>query len=185
MGATLWRRTFYRVRQFFGAVAAYARPLTADEQGEAHAILPAAARPLFDRMPRNDQRHSLKVLRAVRAAGRSQPALLQAALLHDVAKGAGGITLLHRVAVVLSRTLRPGWLARWAQRPEPRRSDLRYPFWAHANHPRLGAELAAAAGCEPLAVDLIERHQAHSPKSTGDALAAELLAALQAADDDN
>ena len=153
-------------------------------RGEAHAVLPAAARPLFDRMPRNDQRHSLEVLRAVQAAGRSQPALLQAALLHDAAKGAGGITLLHRAAVVLIRSVRPRWLVQWSQRPAPRRSDLRYPFWAHVNHPRLGAELAAAVGCEPLAVDLIERHQAH-PAAAGDALADELLAALQAADDDH
>ena len=35
----------------------------------------------------------------------------------------------------------------------------RYPFWAYANHPKLGAELAAAAGCDPLAMTLIRRHQ--------------------------
>ncbi len=185
MGATVLWRAVYRVRQFTGAVAAYARPLTADERREAHAVLPAAARSLFDHMPANDQRHSLEVLRAVQAAGQSHPALLQAALLHDAAKDAGGITLLHRVAVVLIRIVRPRWLAQWAERPAPPRSDLRYPFWTHVNHPRLGAELAAAVGCEPLAVDLIERHQAHPPAAVGDALADALLAALQAADDDN
>ena len=185
MDATLPRRASYRVRQFIDAVAAYARPLTADERGEAHAVLPAAARSLFDHMPRNDQRHSLEVLRAVQAAGWSHPALLQAALLHDAAKGAGGITLLHRAAVVLIRSVRPLGLAQWAERAAPRRSDLRYPFWAHVHHPRLGAELAAAVGCEPLAVELIMRHQAHPPTMAGDALADELLAALQAADDDH
>ena len=46
-----------------------------------------------------------------------------------------------------------------AQTPAPARSSLRYPFWAHANHPQLGAEMAAAAGCDPLAVTLIRRHQ--------------------------
>ena len=185
MGATLLPRAFYRVRQFIGAVAAYARPLTADERGEAHAALPAAARSLFDRMPRNDQRHSLEVLHAVQAVGQSHPALLQAALLHDAAKGAASLTLLHRAAVVLIRFVRPRWLAQWAERPAPQRSDPRYPFWAHVHHPRLGAELAAAVGCEPLAVDLIERHQAHPRTSAGEARADELLAALQAADDDH
>ena len=46
-----------------------------------------------------------------------------------------------------------------AQAPPPARGSLRYPFWAHANHPQLGAEMAAAAGCDPLAVTLIRRHQ--------------------------
>ena len=41
----------------------------------------------------------------------------------------------------------------------PARDNLRYPFWALANHPQLGAEMAAAAGCDPLAVMLIRRHQ--------------------------
>lgn len=179
------RRVFYRVRQFFRAVSAYVSPLKAEERREVHAYLPPAARTLFDSMPHNDQRHSFQVLRTLRGAGQNHPALMQAALLHDAAKSTGGVTLLHRVAVVLIKVARPRWLARWAERPAPRREDLRYPFWTHANHPRLGAELAAAAGCEPLAIVLIGRHQAHPSISTGDALADELLAALYAADDDN
>lgn len=177
------RRAFYRVRQFAGAVAAYVRPLGAAERREAHAHLPAAAHPLFDGMARSDQRHSLQVLRSLQAGGQIHPALMQAALLHDAAKSAGGVTLLHRVAVVLIKAVRPCWLAEWAERPALRRSDLRYPFWAHANHPRLGAVLAAAAGCEPLAVDLIAQHQTHPAARAG--TARDLLAALQAADDDN
>ena len=60
-------------------------------------------------MPRNDQRHSLNVLRSLRAAGHDEPALMQAALLHDVAKSTGGVTLFHRVAVVLLKIVRPDW----------------------------------------------------------------------------
>ena len=41
----------------------------------------------------------------------------------------------------------------------PARGNLRYPFWVLANHPKRGAEMAAAAGCDPLAVTLIRRHQ--------------------------
>ncbi len=153
------RRAVYRVRQFGDALATRGRPLTEVEQAEVRAWLPSAARPLFDAMPHNDQHHSLKVLRSLRAAGHDEPALLQAALLHDVAKSAGGVTIFHRVAVVLLKIVWPDWLARLAQAPAPARGSLRYPFWMYANHPRLGAEMAAEAGCDPLAVTLIRRHQ--------------------------
>ncbi len=163
-------------------------------------------------MPRNDQHHSLAVLRTLRAAGHAEPALLQAALLHDAAKAAAGLTLLHRVAIVLLKAFRPQILHAWAALPQPAQSDLRYPFWAHANHPAAGADLAAAAGCDPLAALLIQRHQDSDSKSLSDsekrpqpltdsprrgfspsgggfqplnARADDLLAALQAADDDN
>jgi len=203
---TWLRRVVYRVRQFVSAVVAYVRPLAADERAQARAWLPESAWPLFDAMPRNDQRHSLNVLRSLRAADHDDPALLQAALLHDVAKSAGGVTLFHRVAVVLLKIARPDWAARMAQTQAPACGSLRYPFWAHANHPRLGAEMAAAAGCDPLAVALIRRHQemgrgaremgrrgdgerhgASTPElqNSGQTSADRLLAALQAADDDN
>lgn len=182
------RRAGYRVRQFVSALGAYIRPLTAGERAEARAWLPESAWVLFDAMPRNDQRHSLNVLRSLRAAGYAEPALMQAALLHDAAKSSGGITLFHRVAVVLLKIARPDWAPRMAQTPAPARGSLRYPFWAHANHPQLGAEMTAAAGCDPLAVTLIRRHQepskgAEEQRSGGDI--ALLLTALRAADDDN
>ena len=208
MGAAWLHRAVYRVRQFGSALATRGRPLAEAEQVEVRAWLPAAAWPLFDAMPRNDQHHSLNVLRALRTVGRDEPALMQAALLHDAAKSSGRVTLFHRVAVVLLKVARPDWAARMAQAPAPARGDLRYPFWAHANHPQLGAEMAAAAGCDPLAVTLIRRHQemgggaeeqgsrgagqrsgasisqSQSP-APGQPLVYRLLAALQAADDDN
>jgi hypothetical protein len=184
------RRAGYRVRQFVNALDAYIRPLTPGERAEAQAWLPESAWPLFDAMPRNDQRHSLNVLRSLCAAGHDEPALMQAALLHDVAKSSGGVTLFHRVAVVLLKIVRPDWAARMVQTSPPARNSLRYPFWAHANHPQLGAEMAAAAGCDPLAVMLIRRHQemgrgAEEPLrgSRGDIDL--LLTALRTADDDN
>ena len=158
-GVAWLHRAAYRVRQFGSALATRGRPLAEVEPTEVRAWLPAAAWPLFDAMPHNDQHHSLNVLRALRAAGYDEPALMQAALLHDVAKSTGGVTLFHRVAVVLIKIIRPNWLAGMVQAPAPARGDPRYPFWAHANHPQLGAELAAAADCDPLAVMLIRRHQ--------------------------
>jgi hypothetical protein len=153
------RRVVYRVRQFGSALATRGRPLAEVERAEARAWLPAAAWPLFDAMPHNDQHHSTTVMRALATAGHDEPALMQAALLHDVAKSTGGVTLFHRVAVVLIKFVRPDWLARLAQAPAPARNEPRYPFWSLANHPQLGAEMAAAAGCDALAVTLIRRHQ--------------------------
>lgn len=184
------RRAGYRVRQFVNALGAYIRPLTEGERAEARAWLPEKAWPLFDAMPRNDQRHSLNVLRSLCATGHDEPALMQAALLHDVAKSTGGVTIFHRVAVVLLKIVWPDRLARTVQAPAPARGDLCYPFWAQANHPQLGAEMAEAAGCDPLAVTLIHRHQeagggaaTREQGSRGDVDL--LLTALRTADDDN
>ncbi len=190
MGAIAPRRAAYRVRQFFRAVGACLAPLDEAERAEVYAVLPERARPLFDAMPRNDQRHGLEVLRALRlrgygeAAAQPMAALLQAALLHDAAKAEGGITLLHRVAIVLLKAFRPHWLAGWRGRAAPPHGDLRYPFWMHVNHPALGAQLAAEAGCPPQTVNLIRRHQ-DPIVATGERSGDNDLAALQAADDDN
>ena len=189
MGMTWPRRAVYRVRQFVRAVVACIRPLAADERAEARTWLPESAWPLFDAMPRNDQRHSLNVLHALRAMDCDDPALMQAALLHDVAKSACGVTLVHRVAAVLLKALQPNWAAAMAQPEAPARSDLRYPLWAHAVHPQLGAEMAAAAGCDAVAVALIRRHQepqrSAADRATINDPTDSLLAALQTADDNN
>lgn len=184
MKAIAPRRAAYRARQFFEAVAAYLSPLREDERAQAYSHLPGQARRLFDAMPRQDQRHSLKVARTLQAAGHHDPALLQAALLHDAAKAEGGLTLFHRVAVVLIKAFRPSWLEAWRGRPAPPRGSVLYPFWAHVNHPERGAQLAARAGCLPEAVDLIRLHQERVALGDGSAFARK-LAALQAADDDN
>jgi hypothetical protein len=175
-------RPAYRVQQFLHALLAMLLPISAADIAQARAFLPAAAWPLFLGMSRGDQRHSLNVLAALRAAGEPRPALAQAALLHDCAKHGAGVRLWHRVAVVLLKAFAPGLLARWGQ-AEPAAGSWRYPFWAHVNHPQRGADLAAAAGCDPLAVLLIARHQ--EPRAAGAGDIDRLLAALQTADDDN
>lgn len=176
-------RAAYRVRQFAAGLLAYRRGLTAAERREVQVILPPAAQPLFDAMPRNDQRHSLNVLRALVAAGHDHPALLRAALLHDAAKSAARLTLLHRTAIVLLRAYRPGLLEAWARGPLPRRGHWRRPFWVYAHHAEQGAVAAAAAGCDALTCLLVRHHQDHPPVAGLDAAAAQLLAALQRADD--
>jgi hypothetical protein len=143
-------------------------------------------------MARSDQRHSLNVLHALNqsqtAAACDGTALLQAALLHDCAKHVNGVRIWHRVAAVLLKAFKPGLLRRWGAGQAPGRRTWRYPFWAYANHPALGAGMATQAGCPPLTVWLIDHHQ-DTIGAVGDLtrddgrLAA--LAALQAADNDN
>jgi hypothetical protein len=85
----------------------------------------------------------------------------------------------HRVAVVLLDTLSPGAVDRIAS-ADP--ASWRYPFYAHRHHPDHGAQLAAAAGCTPLTVELIRRHQDKLSRPPADERE-RLLALLQAADD--
>lgn len=177
------QRVAYRVRQFASGLLASRRGLTAAERREVQAILPLAAQPLFDAMPRNDQRHSLNVLQALAAAGYDHPALLQAALLHDTAKRTARLTLLHRTAIVLLRAYRPGLLESWARGIEPRPGHWRRPFWVYAHHAEQGAAEAATAGCDALTCLLMRHHQDHLPVAGLDAATLHLLAALQHADD--
>lgn len=176
------RRAAYRSGQFFRAMTAMFGRLSPAELALAHSRLPATAWPLFDAMSVADQRHSLTVMAALQAAGHTEQPLMEAALLHDCAKRAGGVRLWQRVAKVLLQAFWPTLWACWTADPAPDRGAWRYGLWAYRHHPALGAGLAAAAGCDPRAVGLIRCHEA--PIRAGDPAADPLLAALQAADDD-
>jgi len=170
----------YRVRQFFRALLAWT---TSPARAEVEALLTPAQAALFGRMRRYDQQHSLKVARALRAAGYEHPDLLAAALLHDVAKSAGALRLWHRVAIVLLRAFAPRWLA-WLARPAEW-GQWRYPFYLHRVHAEVSARQVAEAGGSFLTVWLIARHQLPVEQGENDPDGDEkrLLAALQQADD--
>jgi hypothetical protein len=167
----------YRAGQFFRALAARVRP---DEQATLDAILTPAQQALFRRMPRHDRRHSLDVLYTLRRRGETDPTLMQAALLHDVAKS-DGVRLWHRVAVVVLKAAAPRVLDWLAARP----IGWRRGFYCHRHHPQRGAEWAAAAGCDPLAVALIRQHQLAVPTEWQNSREGALLAALRSADQEN
>jgi hypothetical protein len=169
------RAALYRLRQFLSAVLARVSP---DDVREAEALLPPGARVLFRQMSAADQRHSLAVMRTLRRAGHTDPDLLCAALLHDVAKSATRITPAHRTIIVLSRHFAPGVLA-WLTRGEP--GGWRRPFVIHRQHPELGAQWAAQAGCSLQTVSLIRRHQEPIPHAALDEQE-QVLIALQRAD---
>jgi len=182
----------YRVYQFFVALKAglptrvggVRNGLTAADATLVNSILTTPAQQhLFIRMPPNDQRHAVAAARMLQKAGHTEKALLQAALLHDVGKSLGQ-PIIHRVLIVLFAALWPAAL-NWLSRDPTNKLALekiswwRRPFVIHAHHPAIGAEWAAQAGCDSLAVDLIARHEEEPDPQD------KLLIALQWADNLN
>lgn len=157
---------------------AWTRPV---DYALAASVLSAEEMALFRRMRRSEQLHSLNVLRALREAGEDDPALLVAALLHDVGKTVAAFTLPERVLVVLVRKFAPAWYARWGQ-GEPR--GWQKPFAISVRHPEWSAKLLANAGSSDRAVELARRHQDVVPDPPRDETE-RLLLALQAADNLN
>ena len=112
----------YRAGQFFVALKAYLPSwaggvrgnLSSQDTAVVKNILPTPSQQqLFARMSPNDQRHAVAVVRTLKDAGYTHPALMQAALLHDVAKSLGQ-PIIHRVLIVLLNTFWPAalhWLS--------------------------------------------------------------------------
>ncbi|MCP4539040.1 MAG: hypothetical protein GY832_18045 [Chloroflexi bacterium] len=183
----------YRVGQFIQALTAR---VPEKDVEQAVRVLTPTAQALFRRQAIQDQHHALAVYHTLRQAGHTNPQLLAAALLHDVGKSAARLPAWQRAIIVLVERFAPRLLARLSQKePEERGQDLtnnwRHPFIVHAQHPEIGAQWALEAGCAPLTVALIRRHQdklaSHLPLTNNDVerennTEDQLLAALQAAD---
>lgn len=154
-----------RTRQFVRYVTG--RVSARERQALAGWLTPAQLA-LFEQMHRADQRHGLDVVAALRRAGRVEPELLLAGLLHDAGKGRD-LHLWHRVCWALSE-----------RHPRLTAVFLRVPTFQAAfatieRHVERSAVLALEAGCSPRTADLI-RHQA-APSDE------ELVVALRLADE--
>jgi hypothetical protein len=188
-------RPRYRVRQFWGALGSTAKPV---EEAVLRAHLDTAQIALFRRLSGAEQAHAVAVLHTLQQNGHkvsrhataarleqvmgAEPALAQAALLHDVGKAEGRIQLWHRVATVLLQALRPALLCRLALN-EPH--SWRYPFFVLLHHAERGADLSAGAGTDAVAVALIRAHHTAPEQSGLDASSQALLTALRWADERN
>lgn len=170
------KRVRYRVEQFFRALTAR---VSDEEVRRATRALTPEAQSLFRRQTIQDQRHALAVYHTLRQAGHEDPHLLAAALLHDAGKATARLSAVHRSIIVLLGCLAPPLLTRLGQGE----SGWNRPFVIHAQHPVIGARWAEEAGCPPLTVALIRRHEEES--ADGSTEEDRLLAALQAADDAN
>lgn len=181
----------YRAWQLRQLLAA--GPLSAEATTAVQSVLSPAEWELFQRLRYSDQWHSYRVLIMLQQAGRCEPALLTAALLHDVGKTCLRLSVLDRCVIVVVGKLWPARAQRWgteivADAPDAtwlttRPFGWRTPFVAREQHAAWSAALAEAAGSAPLAVALMRQHQA-APETTAAPLR-EWLTALQWADDQN
>jgi hypothetical protein len=167
----------YRARQFFTRLFARRQAI---DQGLARQVLSDKTYPLFASMPVGDQLHAVQVLRAMRRLGNLSGDLEQAALLHDLGKAEGSLTLLHRVVIVLLQAVSPGLLQRLAK-DDPR--SWRYPFAVQLGHAWRGARLCLEAGCSPMVVALVRYHDAPSLDAIPEPAPAEAVGLLRLADD--
>jgi hypothetical protein len=167
----------YRLRQGLGRLKVGLLPSTLDFT-PAHAVLSDQLWQLFSTMPRGDQWHGLCVLSRLQTAGWTQPDLLAAALLHDLGKANGRLSLTYRTLIIVASALGARWVPRLAS-DEPR--SWRYPLYVHLHHAALGAAWLQKAGASAALVNLVATHeQAGAPLSPELAAMAQ---ALKAADD--
>lgn len=133
---------------------------------------------LFRAMSPPDQAHAIRVLRFLIAKRESHPALLAAALLHDVGKSKVTPRIWDRVLAVVIPWFFPDAALRWG-RGEPR--GWRMPFVIAAQHPQWGSDMIDNAGGEDELVDLVRRHQEPPGEGSEDDLE-RMLHRLQKAD---
>lgn len=134
---------------------------------------------LYHRYRASERRHAYRVMCALQKAGYEHPALLTAALLHDIGKTRLHLHVWERALVVAFAKLLPGRVERWGiGKP----AGWRRTFVVKTQHPAWGAEMAANAGSDVLAVELIRRHQDPLPSNPAGEID-QLLHWLQWADD--
>jgi putative nucleotidyltransferase with HDIG domain len=153
-------RAAYRLGQFLASLWALLFP---PDDHEAGRLLSPQEHALFRQMTAYDRAHALRVVRLLRQQTGDRT-LLQAALLHDLGKSAGGerIPLLYRGAIVLAQRFTPLW--KWLARERPVGHPLR-PFFLYTVHATRGAQLAQKAGIDASVVALIAGH--HNENASG------------------
>lgn len=152
----------YRVKQF---AQTFVRGVPRRQLDEALRQLTPNERRLLARLEPVDQRHSLAVYAAARAAAPDDRVLWVAALLHDVGKGRPG--RIDRVMLTLLETSAPWLLVRWRRHaPSSRRGRVA----RLAGHTEASAQFAELAGSAPEVVDTI-RAYGHRDHARGRLLA--------------
>ena len=174
----------YRLWQFWQGVQA--RSLPDEAWHEIEMVLSAREMALFERFLPADQSHSYRVMQTLYRAGHRHPALLTAALLHDIGKTKIRLQTWARLFTGLVELVSPRIAAAWGQ---GKPNWWRHGFVIKAQHPAWGAAMTEAVGTNLLTVALIRRHQDNlgvlSLPAAAASLEEQLLQQLQWADDQN
>lgn len=158
-------------RRFFGSI----RPGGPPEFDRAwvESTLSEAEHGLWKRMYGPDRRHSVQVAREVerRLGNEATPAVLAAALLHDVGKIDADLGTWGRVVATMSAKVAGADTARlWIKSTGfTRRVGL------YLHHPEIGADMLEMAGSDPLTVAWAEQHHKPADEWTVDAAIATVL----------
>lgn len=174
---------FKRVKQFIAAITA---ELNSADRAFLEKHLRPAEQKLFRQMNLPEQRHSLNVAYTGEVLAADKPEagrdmLIRAALLHDIGKVRGDISIADKVFTVIADTACPGMARRLARQGRGTGADnLRHALFVYYHHAERGADMLSACGAEPEIIELVRRH--HLPAAPGDA---EELTLLRAADNLN
>ncbi len=177
----------YRLSQF--GLALWGKPDPADLEALQKVLTPRQYAS-FCRLQPSEQAHAILVWKKMQqgqgGTGRPLPQAVQAAaLLHDVGKSRCPLRVWERVEIVLGKVLFASRARRWGERMQLETCPgWARPFVAAQQHPRWGAEIAAACGSDPLTIALIARHQ-EALQPADHSLEARWLALLQQADNDS
>lgn len=161
------RTAFYRLWQLGRALTATVMPA---ERVLITQHLSLAEQRLFAQMSQFDQRHVLDVYHTLQSAGMTDPALLQAALLHDTGKvdlQGRQIPLVYYGLFVVLRRFAPAWYARAATHG----GGLLHPFATHANHEQRSVHYVEQANSSPAVVAILRDYAAQRVTAATQALA--------------
>ena len=169
----------YRLQQGVKALFAFSRPV---DWALAERYLSPPLLAMFRQMNRDEQLHSLAVLRDVLAQGDTPNDLAVVALLHDVGKSRYPISVWQKTMAVMVRVLVPSAYTRWSK-GSPLNLWER-PFVVYEQHPLWSADLLRAAGASEAACWLAAHH-ASRDETALTPIQMEWLGRLQQADDQN
>ena len=148
----------YRLQQFWSALFPH---ITAQESEFVSNYLNKNELIVFNKLPKSDRKHSIKIALHLSQKYSSDQILIRAALLHDIGKIFRPLNIFEKTIAVLLHDLSPS-LALKLSKKENSIMDTYY------NHPKKGAFLAEHLKLKRDLIFLIEHH--HNPTIDNDRL---------------
>lgn len=133
----------------------------------------------FWQMNLPDQRHALNVAYtaeklAANEKGIDQTLLLKCALLHDVGKIKGDVSIADKIITVILDTFVPRWAKSWQRLGRGGKiANLRHAMYIYYHHAARGAAMLKVAGIGSQVTEIVARH--HEPPADGEPLELKLL----------